>query len=466
MKLYRHRLVGPVLLTAFGVLVLGCRVESTSAPSADAGQTPSGADDAPPDASIVDARGDARQATNAAEAAGAGASVTSRTAADEGGTVPVVEPPRPLSEAALADGWISLFDGETLFGWQAQSDANWRIEQGAIVVDAGSKGLLTTTTRFADYVLQIDFRSAPGTNSGIFLHTPAVPREPATDCYELNIADSDNPFPTGSLVKRAKTTGNVDSRDWQSYEVTVAGDRVTVLLDGNQVLAYTDPAPLRRGFIGLQFNEGKVEFRNIRLKPTGLAPLFNGQDLTGWTEYPEMASRFTVSAEGTLDVKDGRGQLETKDQFGDFVLQLQCLTKAKHLNSGIFFRCIPGDVMMGYECQIQNGYQNGDRRQPMDCGTGGIFRRQDARLVVADDLAWFHQTLIADGPHMAAWVNGYQVSDWTDERDPDANPRKGLRLDAGTIMIQGHDPTTDISFRDIRIAELPPGAEPEERPKN
>jgi hypothetical protein len=368
---------------------------------------------------------------------------------------PVADAPRPLTDEELTAGWISLFDGETLFGWQPQSDANWRVEAGSIVVDDGTKGLLTTTTGFADYVLKIDFRSAAGTNSGIFLHTPGTPKDPASDCYELNIADSTNPFPTGSLVKRAKAEGNFDSQDWQSYEVTVAGDQVVVLLDGKQVLEYKDPKPLHRGLIGLQLNEGKVEFRNIKLRPTGLNSAFNGKDLTGWTEYPEMASKFTVSADGTLDVRDGKGQLETKQSYGNFVLQLQCMTKAKHLNSGIFFRCIPGDVMMGYECQIHNGFKNGDRRQPMDCGTGGIFRRQNARIVAADDLIWFHQTLIADGPHIAAWVNGYQVSDWVDERVPHENPRKGLRLEPGTIMIQGHDPTTDISFRGIKIAELP-----------
>ena len=109
--------------------------------------------------------------------------------------------------------------------------------------------------------------------------------------------------------------------------------------------------------------------------------------------------------------------------------------------------------MNGYEGQIHNGFENDDRSQPKDCGSGGIFRRQDARRVVADDLSWFHMTLIADGAHMAAWVNGYQVSDWTDEREPNENPRNGLRLEPGTIMIQGHDPTTDISFRNLQIAE-------------
>ena len=73
---------------------------------------------------------------------------------------------------------------------------------------------------------------------------------------------------------------------------------------------------------------------------------------------------------------------------------------------------------------------------------------------MADDLEWFSKTIIADGPHMAVWVNGYQVSDWIDSRPPDPNPRRGLRLEPGTIMIQGHDPTTNLSFRNIRIAKI------------
>ena len=366
--------------------------------------------------------------------------------------VPAPEPVL-LPAEELAEGWISLFDGQTLFGWTADSQADWRVEDGAIVVSSGEKGLLLTKTQFADYVLRVEFRAEPGTNSGIFLHTRPQPQDMTADCYELNIAEPDNPFPTGSLVQRQKAEVEAPSGQWHAYEVTVEGDRVLVKLNGQQVLDYTDPMPLRRGHLGLQLNTGQVAFRNLRLRPLGMTSLFNGRDLSGWTTYPDMASKFTVTDGGELHVQDGRGQLETEGQYGDFALQLECRTHAPALNSGVFFRCIPGDVMMGYECQIHNGFLDGDRTRPQDCGTGGFFRRQDARRVVADDLSWFHLTLIADGPRMAAWVNGYQVSDWTDERQPNENPRQGLRLEPGTIMIQGHDPTTDISFRNLRIAD-------------
>jgi hypothetical protein len=75
--------------------------------------------------------------------------------------------------------------------------------------------------------------------------------------------------------------------------------------------------------------------------------------------------------------------------------------------------------------------------------------------VVADDLTWFTKTIVADGPHMAVWVNGYQVSDWTDTRPEKESGREGKRLAGGAIAIQGHDATTDFLFRKIQAIELP-----------
>src|SRR5262249_13372265 len=151
------------------------------------------------------------------------------------------------------------------------------------------------------------------------------------------------------------------------------------------------------------------------------------KDLSGWKQYPGKQSVYSVTSEGALNVKDGNGQLESEWKYSDFALQLEVFSNGKHLNSGIFFRSIPGDFWMGYECQIQNGYKDGDRTQPLDCGTGGFYRRQNARKVVSNDFEWTPITLVASGKHMAAWVKGIQVSDWTDERAPDENPRKGSR---------------------------------------
>jgi hypothetical protein len=75
---------------------------------------------------------------------------------------------------------------------------------------------------------------------------------------------------------------------------------------------------------------------------------------------------------------------------------------------------------------------------------------------VSSDREWFTMTIAAHGPHLATWVNGVQVTDFTDARPPHENARQGYRSKAGVLSLQGHDPTTDLSFRNLRIAELPP----------
>ena len=90
-----------------------------------------------------------------------------------------------------------------------------------------------------------------------------------------------------------------------------------------------------------------------------------------------------------------------------------------------------------------------------DYGTGAIYRRQPARKEMAKDGEWFGMTIVAQGNHLATWVNGVQVTDWYDNRPQSGNARTGCKLEAGHISIQGHDPTTNLSFRNFRIAEMP-----------
>ncbi|MFZ5830367.1 MAG: 3-keto-disaccharide hydrolase [Planctomycetota bacterium] len=360
-----------------------------------------------------------------------------------------------LTAEELADGWILLFDGETLFGWQAATKTDWSVADGAITAESGEIGLLHTTCQFGNYELTVDFQTAKDGNSGVFLRTSPKPSDKNGRCYEVNIAPARHGWPTGSIVQHAKASVAKEPEGWHRLECTADGGRFIIRLDGEQVVDYTHDAPFGRGYIGLQYRTGKIAFRNIKLKPLGGQSLFNGKDLSGWRPpLPESKSVFSVTPEGWLHVKNGRGMLETEGEWADFTLQLECFVNGAGLNSGVFFRCIPGEVTNGYECQISNAYKDGDRTKPVDCGTGGIFRRQEARKVVADDFQWFHLTLHADYDHTAAWVNGYQVSDWTDTRAPDPNPRKGLRLAPGTMQLQGHDPTTDISFRNLRVFPL------------
>ncbi|MFN0020493.1 MAG: family 16 glycoside hydrolase, partial [Pirellulaceae bacterium] len=265
--------------------------------------------------------------TNGADAA-QGAAGSAAKAVTGAKAVAAKGPPLLLSKEELAAGWISLFDGETLFGWKAHSEADWKVADGAIVVTSGKPGLLCTTVEFDNYVLKADFRAAKGTNSGIFLRTAQIPamQDIKTKCYELNIAPLDNPFPTGSLVGRQVYAKAGETDKWRTFEATVDGPKVVIKIDGQEVLSYEDPKPSPRGYIGLQLNSGKCEFKNIKLQPLGLKSIFNGQDLTGWKEPAGSLSKFTVTKDGELNVKNGKGTLESDAQFGDFVLQLECIS--------------------------------------------------------------------------------------------------------------------------------------------
>ncbi|MDR0332561.1 MAG: DUF1080 domain-containing protein [Dysgonamonadaceae bacterium] len=186
-----------------------------------------------------------------------------------------------------------------------------------------------------------------------------------------------------------------------------------------------------------------------------MTSLFDGRILTGWRKHG------TVEAfveDRVIRLTKGGGSLETVDAFADFILQLEYYTPVRPVgegvNSGVFFRSIPGERMNGYEAQILNNPSERDYQNFIGTETGGIFRRQIARNVAPKDGEWNYLTIIARGARMATWVNGIQVTDWTDEREPHNNPRNGLRTQAGTIQLQGHDPETVVLFRNIRIKEL------------
>jgi hypothetical protein len=222
---------------------------------------------------------------------------------------------------------------------------------------------------------------------------------------------------------------------------------------------------------------GKIHLRNVKLRPLGVKSIFNGKDLTGWKEHPGKKSKCGVNDQGEITMKDGPGDLQTEGQWDDFVLQIDCKTNGKHLNSGVFFRCRPNEYQQGYEAQIHNGFAAEPNKEytietydpetgkvltakkekyaAIDYGTGAIYRRIPARKQAAKDGEWFTMTVVAEGRYLSTWVNGVQMVDWTDTRPVKDNARNGCKLEKGPISLQGHDPTTDLNFRNIRIAELP-----------
>lgn len=369
--------------------------------------------------------------------------------------------PPQLSEQEIQAGWISLFDGRTLFGWDVPTQSNWHVEEGTIVADSGEKSLLLTPFDFDDFELRCSFHVANGGNSGVFLRTADNASNPAKDTYELNICDSHPTHKSGSLVGRfvAENVPAVEGA-WHDFRILCQGPHIQVWLDEKPIVDFSDTSDSIRltGRIGLQFNAGRSAFRNVFLRPLPLQPLLNGKDTEGWSVVPGSKSDFNVD-DGLLHISNGPGFLETNETFGDFVLKVEVRINGDGLNSGVFFRAMKGTEKApshGYEMQLHNGFKDGDRTKPVDSGTGAIFRRVAARYVVANDREFLTAVLIAQRDRFASWVNGYQVVNWQDTREPNDNPREGRRLTPGHISLQGHDPTTNLDLRSIEIHPLIP----------
>lgn len=164
------------------------------------------------------------------------------------------------------EGWMLLFYGNSLADWTRSGDAEWRVEDGAIVADSGGRGLLLTVDEYENFEMVVDFLADPGTNSGIFLRTVPNPSDMQRDGYELNIAPLDHPFPTGSLVARMKVEGVEEVDDWRTFHIEAIDGHIKVKLDGEPILEYEDPEPIEKGYIGLQHNEGRIAFRNIKFR--------------------------------------------------------------------------------------------------------------------------------------------------------------------------------------------------------
>lgn len=371
-------------------------------------------------------------------------------------------PANTLTPEETGQGWILLWDGATTFGWQALGEAEWQIADGVLSAASGNSGWLATNAQFADYLLKLEYRTAADGNSGIFLRS-LKEGEPHQTGYELQICDSHASYTTGSLVNHIKAKPVVTNPDrWQSYEISVQGDHFLVRLNGEQILDARTEAH-RTGHIGLQYNQGKtIEFRNIKLRPLGLEPLFDGESLEGWRKVDRpnkpMPHEWSVR-EGLIHVEKGAGQLETERTFKDFVFQLDIRTNAPdaetHPNSGVFFRGDAGGFWTGYESQIRNQFEESDRTRPVDFGTGGLYFYHPARRVIPSDGEFFTKTITAKGRHIAVWVNGYPVTDFVDGRPEGRNARKEARLEGGTFSLQAHDPTTNLDFRNLRAVELP-----------
>ena len=200
-----------------------------------------------------------------------------------------------LSEAERSAGFVSIFDGKTLDGWQGATE-HWAAEDGKLIYRSlrparSSKDLLglklMSTKEYADFVLRFEFKLDKVANNGVAIRAP-LDGDPAFVGMEIQVIDTLNwkglkPWQVhGSIygVVAAKTGHLKLPGEWNSEEILCQGRQVKVTLNGvvivdvdldavgDKTLDGAAHPGLKRnkGYIGLLGHTGRVEFRNLRIK--------------------------------------------------------------------------------------------------------------------------------------------------------------------------------------------------------
>ncbi|MGW8368105.1 MAG: 3-keto-disaccharide hydrolase [Gammaproteobacteria bacterium] len=168
-----------------------------------------------------------------------------------------------------AEGWLVLFDGSDLDHWTVLGDANWSVEDGAVGADQSTAAsFLVSNDSYTDFDLELEFWVDTDANSGVFLRCQNPESISDTSCYEANIFDtrSDQTYRTGSIVNVAEPEQFVyTGGQWNRYEISAHGNHLMVTLNGHTMVDVEDDQ-FASGPIALQYGQGVVKFRNVRLR--------------------------------------------------------------------------------------------------------------------------------------------------------------------------------------------------------
>jgi hypothetical protein len=169
--------------------------------------------------------------------------------------------PRPLLDKNSLSGWIPVSENAT---------NQWFVKDGVLTSPASGVNLRTEET-FEDFKLHIEFRYPEHSNSGVYLRGR----------YEVQVEDSYGKQPSsvylGGVYGFLTPNENVAKKagEWQSYDITLVGRRVTVVANGktiigNQIIpgitgGALDSNEAAPGPIYLQGDHGPIEYRNITI---------------------------------------------------------------------------------------------------------------------------------------------------------------------------------------------------------
>ena len=196
----------------------------------------------------------------------------------------------------------------------------------------------------------------------------------------------------------------------------------------------------------------------------GFTSLFNGRDLTGWkiVGSPEAfrVENGAIVAGGTPASHAFYDGAVRDHVFRDFELKVDAMTRPGS-NGGIYvltqYEADPANVRAsgrfpskGFEIQVNNSHTDRIR-------TGSIYHVQDiVGASPARDDEWFTEDITVTGATITVKIDGTQVAQWTQPADWNGGrDGPGRTLSHGTFALQGHDPNSEVYYKNIRVKPLP-----------
>ena len=165
---------------------------------------------------------------------------------------------------------VKLFNGKNTAGWHTDGPNQWIVENGILKSPHSGSNLITDKT-FSDFKLHVEFRYQQGSNSGVYLRGR----------YEVQIIDTKSGTPEPINNQFSAVYGFLppnqmmakDPGQWQSYDITLVGRKVTIVANGvtvinNQVIPGITGGAINSnegepGPILFQGDHGPIDFRNI-----------------------------------------------------------------------------------------------------------------------------------------------------------------------------------------------------------
>ena len=213
------------------------------------------------------------------EGSPAGGTLEGTTYAEDGSELHWTAVHAPTLERAAEPQWgeaISLVSGNLDDHWRLRSPGEqqtWELSSDGVLDNTEKGSDLVTTQDLTDFKVHVEFKYPEASNSGLYLRGR----------YEVQIEDGygkeTQSRSIGSVYGFLTPTKNASkpAGEWQSYDITLIGRRVTIVLNGETVVDNQEIPGITGGALNsdegepgplmLQGDHGPITFRNISITP-------------------------------------------------------------------------------------------------------------------------------------------------------------------------------------------------------